>query len=286
MEKNILGIDSNSSKMVGLVLPKNTIENLDSFLTETIKYLSLALECRGYNMALFNEENYDLERFENLYDNKLIGGIIMFSPSLNDAERAAILGKSRIPSAVLFSHYDKIDSFTCDNEHGGYMATMFLLEKGRRRIAFIHGSPTWTDSYDRFLGYKKALAESGAEFRPELVKNAYYDYYTAKVVVQEFMAQGNKPDAIFAANDKMAMGAIQGIRQKGLEVPKDVSVVGYDDVKENEYAELPLTTLVQPIKDICDNLAERMASKIEGKIKNEKPVLVALKPKLIVRESA
>lgn len=277
---------SNDTRIVGLILPKGTIEALDSFLTETMKYLSLPLEQRGFNLAFFNEENYDLQKYLELFKTRTLEGIILFSPSLNDTDRIERLATSPIPSAVIYSHYDSIDSFTCDNEYGAYSAVKYLIEKGRRKIAYIHGSPQWMDSNDRFAGYKKALAEHGIEFHPDLVKNAYYDYSKARIVTDEFLSQWNKPDAIFAANDKMAQGTIAALHAKGLSVPDDISVIGYDDIKENEYADIPLTTIAQPLKEICAALIERIVPVMEQREKPKNTVFVSLKPELIIRKSA
>lgn len=272
-------------RIIGLMLPPGTIAALDSFLTNTIKHLSTALEQNGYNLMIFNNENYDLTQLRVLHSEGKLSGVILFSPSKTETSKIENMGKGPIPAVVLFSHFEGIDSFTCDNEHGGFMATKHLLDSGRTKIAFVHGHPSWMDSFDRFSGYARALEESGVKMRPEFVKNAYYDFNKAKIAVMELLSQWNKPDAVFCANDKMAIGALAAITEMGLRIPGDVAVVGFDDILENQYAVPPLTTLSQPLKDIIDRAADRIMMKIEGKAAGDGPVYLMLKPKLIVRQS-
>lgn len=273
------------AKIVGWLLPKGTIEALDSFFTESMKYLSVQLELKGYNLALFNEENYNLEKFVSLLRDKMLSGLILFSPTVKDEERINNMKNSGIPLAVMYSHYSGIDSFTCDNVFGGYLAAMHLIERRKKRIALILGSNEWMDSVDRLEGFKQALAATKNEFYPWLVKSGFNDYYRGKIVAQEFMAIKDRPDAIFACNDKMAMGAISAIKQAGFTVPGDIAVIGYDDIPESQYSELPLTTIAQPIKEIAEKLADRIVEVMEGRADPAQAVFEALKPKLVVRSS-
>jgi LacI family transcriptional regulator len=277
---------SEKPKIVGLMLPPGTIAALDSFLTNTIKYFSTALELSGYSFMIFNNENYDLTQLRQLHSDGKLAGIILFSPAKTEVSKIVNLGRSKIPAIVLFSHFEGVDSFTCDNEYGGYSAAKHLINSGRKKLAFLHGHPTWMDSFDRFSGFMRALDESGVKFYPEFVKNAYYDFNKAKIAVMELLSGWNKPDAVFCANDKMAIGALSAVTEMGLKIPGDIAVMGFDDILENQYAVPPLTTLAQPLKEIVDKAAERIVANIEGKTAGESPVYMLIKPKLIVRESA
>lgn len=273
-------------KDVGLILPEGAIAAMDFFLTESIKHLSNYLLDRGYHLVLFRYEKYDTVGIEWMHHEQTLAGVILFSPSKADAAKLKGLIKSRIPVTIIFSHYEGIDSFACANEEGGYLATKYLLEKGHRRIGFMHGHPDWMDSFDRYTGYLRALKEFNAEFHPELVKNGYNDYLKGMIAAREILGNFNKPDAVFCANDKMAMGTIAVASEYGMKVPGDVAVMGFDDIFENQYVDPPLSSMAQPIKEIVEKAGERFVANAKGETIGQKAVFVTVPPKLVSRKSA
>jgi LacI family transcriptional regulator len=270
---------------VGLILPEGAITAMDFFLTESIRYLSMALADQGYHLVLFKYEKYDTVGLEWMHSEKTLAGVILFSPSKADAAKLKVLIKSRIPVTIIFSHYEGIDSFACANEEGGYIATKHLLDKGRKRIAFMHGHPDWMDSFDRYNGYLRALKEYKAEFRAEFVRNGYNDYLKGMIAAREILGSFTKPDALFCANDKMAMATIAVAAEYGLKIPGDLSVIGFDDIFENQYVDPPLTTMAQPVREIVEKAAARFVESAKGETLGKKIVFETVPPKLIIRKS-
>ncbi|MFH1369499.1 MAG: LacI family DNA-binding transcriptional regulator [Elusimicrobiota bacterium] len=272
------------SRVIGLILPKGVVSGFDFFLAETIKHLALGLKNSGYSLMLFIDKEGDDAGIAKLWENRTIAGAVMFSSTKDDVGKLRELIKCRMPSVLVFSHFKGIDSFACDNEYGGYLATKYLIEKGRRRIAFIHGNPAWVDSADRFKGYLRALAEHGIVCDSVLVKEGYFNVPEGKKAAEKLIGLEKRPDAIFASNDNMAIGAAWAIGEKQLRIPGDIAVIGFDNNADAKNTNPPLTTIAQPIKEIIDASMERLIAKIEGR-ETGKPVLRLFPPKLIERGS-
>jgi len=173
-------------------------------------------------------------------------------------------------------------AFGCDNELGGYQATMHLIGLGRDRIVYIgrkaHRSP---EHAARYAGYAKALREAGVECNEKLRKPADNSEIQGYDAVRRLLEQGETFDAIFAVTDLIAIGAIRALQEAGLSVPGDVSVVGFDDMPLAEYVTPGLTTVQQNARLAGDGLVEGIVNLIQGK-----PVTSEIMaPKLIVRES-
>ncbi|HEY4925242.1 MAG TPA: LacI family DNA-binding transcriptional regulator [Roseiarcus sp.] len=129
---------------------------------------------------------------------------------------------------------------------GAHAAACYLIGKGHRRIGFINGEPWMDASADRLKGYRQALAGAGIAFDAALVRNGDWLPLQGHRFALELIAQTPRPTAIFCANDLMAMGALEAAAQKGLRVPQDISIMGYDDQELARYTNPPLSTLVLP----------------------------------------
>jgi LacI family transcriptional regulator len=129
---------------------------------------------------------------------------------------------------------------------GAHAATRYLIGKGHRRIGFINGEPWMDASADRLKGYRQALAGAGIAFDAALVRNGDWLPLQGHRHARDLIAQTPRPTAIFCANDLMAMGALEAAAQKGLRVPQDISIMGYDDQELARYTNPPLSTLVLP----------------------------------------
>jgi DNA-binding LacI/PurR family transcriptional regulator len=173
-------------------------------------------------------------------------------------------------------------SFGCDNELGGYQATMHLIGLGRSRIAYIgHKTRRSPEHAARYAGYAKALREAGADCNENLTVPADNSEIQGYNAVRRLLDQGEAFDAIFAVTDLIAIGAIRALQEVGLRVPDDVGVVGFDDMPLAEYVTPGLTTVQQNARMAGDGLVEGIVNLIQGK-----PVTSEfMPPKLIVRDS-
>ena len=136
----------------------------------------------------------------------------------------------------------------------------------------------------RFAGYQAALAEAGIAFDARLVVHeakAWEDGYRA---VHEIWDGGGRPDAIFATSDPKALGVVKALKERGLRVPEDVAVMGYDNLELSELMDPPLTTMAQPFYEAGTRAAERLFQLIDGK-KKRKPIIEKLETTLLIRQS-
>lgn len=176
-----------------------------------------------------------------------------------------------------------VSSVSCDDENGGYKATQYLIELGHTSIATIPGPKNEECTPDRLAGYHKALTESGLEWDEILI---IYSDWTAKGggrATQTLLESGIPFSAIFAQNDRMAMGSIRALREAGLSVPEDISVIGYDDIPLSSYYDPALTTLRQPMDVFGQKAAQLLIKSIQDSA--HLPVQVLIEAHLIERES-
>lgn len=167
-----------------------------------------------------------------------------------------------------------------DNVKGGRRATAHLIRLGRRRIAFF-GDTEAPEAYQRFNGYLEALAEAGLERDPDLILPVHFAIESAESAVDVLMNRGARFDAIFAASDLIAVGAVKGLQRRGIAAPRDVSVVGYDDILLSRYCHPALTTISQDMAKAGRLLVMKLLSKSGGK----DAISERLPTELIVRES-
>ena len=174
-------------------------------------------------------------------------------------------------------------SIGCDNVQGGRAITEHLLERGRRRIAFIGtAAPGCPEFFDRYRGHCEALSAAGIALRPEAQADASDSTeLVGQQALEELLARGEQFDAVFAASDLMAIGAMRALDEAGLKVPRDVAVVGFDDIPIASVANPPLTTVAQDTKRAGELLVETLLHLIKG----EPASSVMLPARVVVRRS-
>ncbi len=167
-----------------------------------------------------------------------------------------------------------------DNPRGGYRATSHLIRLNRRCIAFV-GDVEAPEVMQRYDGYRQALADAGLDFEPGLLRRAAF-YPEAAGESMDSLIDGQAPvDAVFAASDLIAIGAIRALNRRGIRVPEDVAVVGYDDIQVAAYAHPALTTVRQDVEKAGRLIVGRILRLLNG----EKVTSERLPTELVVRES-
>lgn len=168
-----------------------------------------------------------------------------------------------------------------DDLEGAYLATRHLLDLGHRRIAHLAGIASHKDAMERFEGYRKALSEAGIPFDPELVYEGEFNEPSGILAVERWVSSGIHFSAIFAANDQMAYGARLALYRRGIRVPEDVSLVGYDDLPASRFALPPMTSVHQPLFEMGEIAAHTLLKRLQNNESEMSPVSVTL----MVRES-
>lgn len=187
---------------------------------------------------------------------------------------------------VLLNAYDanrKLPSVLPGDLLGGRTATERLIAAGRHRIALINGQQGVDAARDRLKGYRLALSSNDIPFDAALVRPGNWQPATGYAETLELMALDNRPDAIFCANDMMALGCLDALHGLGLRIPEDVAVIGFDDREVAQYTRPPLTTLVLPQYQMGEMAAEMLIDLAAGL--NPTPNQVKVECELVERES-
>ncbi|GEM44596.1 LacI family DNA-binding transcriptional regulator [Deinococcus cellulosilyticus] len=223
---------------------------------------------------------YELRAIETLIYRK-VDALILLGSTLEDSKLLEIA--ERVP-LFIFGRIVKGLEDRClalDQFKGGYLATRHLIELGHRDIVHITGPENHLDALERLRGYQTALEDSGIPFQPQLVLQGDFLERTAYLSTLKLIESLSSFTAIFAANDQMAAGARLALYRKGLRIPDDVSLVGYDDLPGTAFMSPPLTTVHQPTYDIGQALAKHVLQVIQEELAE----MPEFELSLVVRES-
>lgn len=198
-------------------------------------------------------------------------------PALEELGRRGIRHVRIAPGTNLMA----TPSVHIDNVAAADEMTRHLLDLGHRRIGFVVGHPAYITSNQRLLGYRDALRRAGVAYDPELVRPGQFNVQSGVGAAEALFALANAPTAIFASNDDMAAGVLATALRRGMTVPDDLSIAGFDDTELAQSVWPPLTTIHQPFRDIGYAAADVLLSE-DG---NDGPERRRLEYRLVVRES-
>jgi LacI family transcriptional regulator len=255
-------------------------------LHEIIRALSSHARAQGYDLLLFNAERFDSPDRMATCDllGKLCDGLMVVMPGADDRFLDAI-ERQQVASVVIC--FDArplaVPVVAAENRLGARVAVNHLLELGHRRIAYIAGNPGTGQSTERERGYLDALQAAGIEPDPALVVNGAFVQPGGYAATERLLALPVPPTAIFAANDEMAFGAIDAINSRGLKVPHDISVIGFDDIPTASCVFPKLTTMHQPFDAIAAYAVREVVGMITGQTTGA--ARIAFPAKLTVRDS-
>ncbi|MDO9546105.1 MAG: LacI family DNA-binding transcriptional regulator [Pelolinea sp.] len=239
-----------------------------------------------YSLFLCNTNSkYEKEVF---YINQLsewqVDGIILISPKI-DTSYLKILEERNIPVVLVDNESPEgnYDVVKIDNYLGGKMAADHLIALGHKRIACISGPFMHNITYERVEGYKDSLREHGLIVDEKMILTGNFDVASGLQCANNFFEMDERPTAIFACNDQMAVGVIQSAAAHNLKVPDDISLVGFDDINLSRYTVPPLTTISQPLHEIGEQALNCMIEKIKDP--NKSPKTITLNLRLAERQS-
>lgn len=274
-----------ASKVIGLVLPGLT----SPYMGEVITGISSAADRLEYGLMLYTQGRVGHSSrttfYASLLSNGLADGAVLVVPY--DYETLVQAFKDNGLPYVIIDHHGNIadePAITATNRKGLLDAMRHLLALGHTRIGFITGRMNIGCSVDRLQGYQDALAEVGLAFDPALVLEGDFEQQTGFRQAQVFLAMDPRPTAIVASNDDMAFGVMDAVKEAGLRVGRDISIVGFDDVPMAAKVYPALTTVRQPMAAMGEAAIELLVALLQGR-----KVLTAqreLATELIVRESS
>lgn len=270
-----------NTKTIGLIIP----DVMNPFFAELARGVGDAAEKRGYTVILCNTDNEGIKEDKTIkiLQEKMVDGIIIAATE-NSAGKS--LERCNIPLVLLDRHIEldmKVGSITVDNEKGGYIATEYLIGKGCNNISYISSKTSTKPSAERLEGYKRALMKNGIEFNEDITYYNNFRTETGYLGVLNVLDINKRIDGIFCGNDLIAIGAIKALKEKGIRVPEDVRVIGFDNISICDFIDPPLTTIRQPIYEMGEEAIEMLINIIENCSTGPNKVL---SPTLIKRGSA
>ncbi|HNM37953.1 MAG TPA: substrate-binding domain-containing protein, partial [Anaerolineales bacterium] len=239
-----------------------------------------------HNYFVLSSSASDPQAFQGLVDelvgHRRVDGLIVINPYAD--ERYEFLPKE---FPVVFvgarSHDENVCSISLDDQKVAYEATQHLISLGHTRIALVTGPMEEDCSQDRLEGFQRALKEAGISFDSSLMFEGDWSASSGSEALADFVKKGNLPTAVFAQNDRMAMGVMRAARDANLKVPDQLSVIGVDDMPLSSYFDPPLTTMRQDMPLIGQEAIRKLIEIIQNKTVEQ--TVLKLPAQLVVRQS-
>lgn len=273
-------LSSRRTRTVGVVLPDLHGE----FFSELVRGIDLVARGHGLHLLVSSYHGNPKEQAAALQSMRgRVDGLLVMSPYVGDLDALRNNLVPALPAVLINTHLvrDGCSAIGIDNYGGARAMTRHLLDGGRRRIAFIAGPSDNFDAHERLRGYKDALAEALPAARPWVLPGDF-DEASGHQAGRELLAAGEHPDAVFAANDMMAMGCLFALGQAGLDVPGDIALAGFDDIPLARYVHPALTTMRVDIAELGGRAMRALQQRFAGEPAHAAPLAA---PELIVRES-
>jgi LacI family transcriptional regulator len=276
---------SHRSWMIGLVLPRS-VSNFftDPYFPRLTQGIAQACNQHNYSLGLFLVDTKEDEQriFPRISQKGLLDGILLQTAKMGD-KLIDRLVCSDFPVVVAGRPFnaDGISYIDVDNFNGAYHAVCHLIHLGYKRIGTITGLLDHTPGIDRKEGYQKALTEQGLQIDEELIVEGDFTESSGYQAMKQLLLL--RPDAVFAASDTMAVGAIRAVRDAGLRVPEDIGFVGFDDLPVASLSDFNLTTVRQPIIQFGAKAVDTLIDLIENGIKPSRRII--MDTELVIRDS-
>lgn len=269
------------SDTIGIIVSPETNIFID-YYAEMLRGVESACRVYNYDLLLRMSAPSSRDAYHQYYEMKKCDGLIVIAPTLNDPG-IKNLEKKDIPMVLINAVSPSISYVDVDNVNGAFKGVEHLIKLGHRRIGIINGVMEGINSQDRFKGYQLALTKHNIPVEEKYITYGDYRQESGIACMKQLLSAGPRPTAVFSSNDLMAIGALKAAKEAGLDVPKDISVVGFDDLVLAAISDPPLTSVHQPIFDIGKEAVRILVNQMEH---NRKIVQnVVLDTELVVRDS-
>ena len=280
-----LSLQQKQTHTIGVIVP-----NLDYVMATMVRGIDeVALEAGYTVMVCQSNESFGREMVNTrrLLDSLVDGFIVSVSSETKVFDHFRKIQQKKMPMVV----FDRVSTdliapkVKLDNEDGGYLATEHLIEQGYKRIAILAGPKNLAISNDRLEGYLKALKKAKIKVDESLINHCNFNQQDAYETTVELLKRKQRPDAIFTISDRMAVGAMLAIKEKGLRMPSDIGLVGFNNEPVTSLVSPSISSVDQPAFELGKAAAKLFIEQMhhEEDLSNVERIL---KPKLIVRESS
>jgi DNA-binding LacI/PurR family transcriptional regulator len=257
-------LNSNRTRVIGFSVP-DAVNNV--FVIDVLRGIQNACTREGYSLFLiFNDPEGEKADIFRPYFERKVDGLVLFTPGLTK-EQESVIRKNSIPCSVLWeeSGLRGVQSFFPDEQQGARLAIEHLIELGHRRIAVVAGTKGNRSSDERMKGVKKTLKKHGLTLPPEYVCSGIFSRGAGYRHGQHFLGLADPPTAVFCFNDDTAAGLIGYAAEKGVKVPEELSIAGFDNCSASPVTWPPLTTVQNPAVEIADAGAQDLIDRLEGR---------------------
>ena len=273
---------------IGVVVPYIQGVHIFSsyYFSEILSGIGEALKENGYNLLLFlhNAGHEEEDAYLKYFVGGKVDGCILLGTYRNDGNLLKL--KDSGCKFCLVNNYipgSGISFIDADNLKGSYEATTHLINLGHRRIAFLNGPLRYANSVDRLAGYSRAMKDNCLPVEKDCLLEGNYGRKSGYAAASRLFKLHKLPDAVFAANDRMAAGLVQGLKEKGVRVPEDIAVVGFDDSDIATVLEPKLTTVRVLFFEMGKRCGAEFVKIVNGESRQGFEIFI--EPKLIVRSS-
>ena len=248
----------------------------------------------GYMLLMKELDNFNTDRIDEVIDSLLarqVDGIVWVAPEIGDNHSWVEERMNKIPVPVLFLAMrprEGISSVATDNFQGAVMAIQHLLDCGRKKIGHISGPLTWWEADERKRGWYETLKAAGFNPLEQHCAEGNWSSASGEQAFIQLLTSYPDMDAIFVANDQMALGVLQEAIRRGINVPEQLAVIGFDNLPESAYFYPSLTTIYQDLQLLGEQAVQRIVEMIHARQENQFIVAQSrfIQPTLVVRESS
>lgn len=270
------------SHLIGVLVPTLT----NDYIIQILQGIDDELTQSNYNLILYttNRHQGTEATYVATIMNGAADGLLLVAPFITDSYLET-LNERDFPYILIDQEYEAEDSMVvkATNRQGAYEATQYLIELGHTRIGFIAGLPQLNSAIERLKGYEAALSDNGIQFRDEYIVQGKFEMRTGYQATRKILTLQECPTAIFAANDLSALGAIDAIREHGLRIPQDISIIGFDDIPQAAVTYPKLTTVRQPLNQMGREAVNLLLRRLQTP--DMDTVKLTLNTQLIIRDS-
>lgn len=263
--------------------------------SRTLSGITSKAEELGYGLLLKELASFSSNNVKPLlqwFKSHQVDGIIWAAPEIEDNRYWIKDSLNEIEIPILFMTMEEqkqVSIVTTDNFYGARLATQYLIQQGRKNIGHIAGPLEWWEARQRKMGWESALSEGGFRVSDQMWTQGNWSPKSGKTAFAELVNKFPEMDAVFVGNDQMALSVLITLREMGKEIPRDLSVIGFDGIADSEFYCPPLTTVYQNQDELGRVAVAELASQIEQKLMKSaviEPKYIKIQPELIIRQSA
>lgn len=279
---------SRRTNLLGVVLRASAADgHADPFLSQLLLGVCDAAGSLGYGVLMqILPTDEPVPHYADIFDHRQVDGLIMFSPRVDDGPGAEEGSDNDLPVVRIGRAGPSSSALAVDgdDENGAFAAVSHLLALGHTRIGMVANADFhFTVALTRYMGYRRALEVHGLAAEDSLVTTGHFSLQSGHEAMLRLLSLPRPPTAVFVSSDRMALGAMDAAAERGLRIPEDVAVVGYDDLFISEHTCPPLTTVRAPVDAISSRSTRMLIDAIRGAPIEPRQVL--LPTTLVVRKS-